>query len=268
MYDGKWGRLMKLKYYEGKALDALKSDIKSNISNYCEKNKWADDYLCNKNIEKNFNISRVKINEIKLKETDNPDDDKENAKILYSSLRQLKPVQATDERIWAYLTHEICWSYMEKRWSVKNKLEKKGEDKNPNNLERFIKKRYFLNGGRDRALIKNGIARLWWCGYTAYDEKRENPFELLDVLFETQDVMESIMGRSFSRNREITHKILEILHDIKITKGRLPKRETVREIMKQINGVGGATLLDMVDPEMFRRIVEDFTNKEKSTNIT
>ncbi|WP_367869913.1 DUF6339 family protein [Paenibacillus larvae] len=37
--------------------------------------------------------------------------------------------------------------------------------------EEAIKERYFLMANRDRALIRNGIARLWWYGYVSYDEQ-------------------------------------------------------------------------------------------------
>ncbi|MEV2908009.1 DUF6339 family protein [Paenibacillus larvae] len=53
---------------------------------------------------------------------------------------------------------------MRKRWPVESYLDK---DK----PEEAIKERYFLMANRDRALIRNGIARLWWYGYVSYDEQ-------------------------------------------------------------------------------------------------
>ena len=49
--------------------------------------------------------------------------DFENSKILFESLKQMNPTQATDYRIWTYLTHAMFWEYMAKRSPVKDQPE-------------------------------------------------------------------------------------------------------------------------------------------------
>lgn len=253
---------MGLRYFKDEAIYFLKSNIKSNINKYSENKKWTVDFLNENRFNDIIGISRIKEENISLIETNNPEDDKKNARIIYSKLKYLTPVQAADERLWTYLTHEKFSDYMTKRWSVEAKLENNDEEK----IEGFIRERYFLKGGRDRALIRNGISRLWWCGYTAFDEKRENPFELLDILFETQDIMESVMGRAFSRNKDITNTILSTLYDIKLSCGKLPKRDTIRSMMKHFNGVGGALIIDMADKEMLKDSIISLSEKDLTIN--
>ena len=52
-----------------------------------------------------------------------PDDengyyDTENAIILYKEFQTLNETQASDSRLWVYLTHVTLWKYMRKRWPL------------------------------------------------------------------------------------------------------------------------------------------------------
>jgi len=44
--------------------------------------------------------------------------DLENTQLIYEDLKALTPIQATDERLWAYLAHGPYWEYMTRRWGL------------------------------------------------------------------------------------------------------------------------------------------------------
>lgn len=53
----------------------------------------------------------------------------------------------------------------------------------PPKAERNIRARYFVSKTESRALLRNGVARLWWSARLSYVPGRDNPYELTSVLF-------------------------------------------------------------------------------------
>jgi len=108
---------------------------------------------------------------------------------------------------------------------------------------------------RPRALIRNGIARLWCYGYTTYDAHRDDPFELTAVLLYNLDVTQSILERAFSRNRTVTHALLSVL--LQREKDQIPfyTREKVRDLAKYLVQLGGVTIIDALSSAEVRDVV-------------
>lgn len=173
--------------------------------------------------------------------------DLENTKTLYTALRHLTPLQASDERLWAYLTHVTYWDYMRKRWPVEQYKDKRVADN--------LQERYFFMSDRPRALIRNGMARLWWYGYTTYDEQRDDPFELTGVLLKNLDVTQSILERAFSRNRLVTHAVLSVLLQREKDGAPFYERDSVRDLAKYLVQVGGVTIIDALSFTELRDVV-------------
>jgi len=122
-------------------------------------------------------------------------------------------------------------------------------------LAENLQERYFFMSDRPRALIRNGIARLWWYGYTTYDEARTDPFELTRVLLKNLDVTQSILERAFSRNRTATHAVLAVL--LKREKEGSPfyARDKVRDLAKYLVQIGGVTIVDALSFSQIRDLV-------------
>ncbi len=135
-----------------------------------------------------------------------PDTDAQNAKTIYSNLKNLTPTQAVNSELWAYMTHIKFATYMGTRWNVKNNSEEK-------KLETVIRQRYFANRNDSKGVCRNGIARLWWAGYWGYDESRQDPFELVDIIFSQQEIYEHVSERSFNRNKNILLASLEAIKE-------------------------------------------------------
>ncbi|MBO8161846.1 MAG: hypothetical protein H0Z24_09470 [Thermosipho sp. (in: Bacteria)] len=235
---------MKVRYLREAYLAQLKSNILSNIELYKQDEPWISHYFKETSFFLETNIS---VDEIELIEPQGPDQlyDLENTRIIYDAFKHLNISQAIDERLWTYLTHEIFWKYMRVRWPVENK----------SNPDRFIRERYFFMSNRDRALIRNGISRLWWYGYITYDGSRSNPYELTKILLKKQEIAQNLLENSFSRNQMITKTILSVLADMENMNKPLPRREQFRELMRYINWLGGVTLLDALNENDIEQII-------------
>ena len=167
----------------------------------------------------------------------------ENTKIIYEAFRGLTPTQASDPRLWTYLTHVTFWEYMQKRWPVTEQALGKKQN--------YIKERYLLPTANLRTLTHNGISRLWWFGYLTYDENRENPWELTETLLKGTDLPTSLLERAIGTNRNIRNGVLEFFCE----NPALITSKSVQEILKMLNLVGGVKNLPFLDANEIKEIM-------------
>ena len=115
--------MRQLLYVRNNHLDAIRSNIESNIEKYKCESCWIDDQF---NDSKWYQESNIVFENVKLKMPDeNNLYDIENTEIIYTALEGLTPSQASDERLWVALTHKYFWEYMRKRWPVEGKSKEK-----------------------------------------------------------------------------------------------------------------------------------------------
>ncbi|MFB5762931.1 DUF6339 family protein [Paenibacillus medicaginis] len=240
---------MNLHYISDNSLDDIKSNIKNNILKYASTDPWLEEYFGSETW--NF-PSKIRVEDIDLHMpiSSTVHYDLENTKKIYTTLKEMTLAQACDERMWAYLAHHTFWNYMRKRWPVESYLKK---DK----PEEAIRERYFFMSNKGRALVRNGIARLWWYGYVSYDEERDDPFELTAMLLSKLDIAQSLLERVFSGNRDITRAVLSILHQKDKIEGKTITRDVFRNLMMYINQLGGVTILDALDQTELEKLIED-----------
>lgn len=172
--------------------------------------------------------------------------DLENAKRIHTALRHLTIAQATDERLWAWMTHVQFWEYMRARWPVESYM---GGSATPSGIAINVKDRYFFTGNRDRALVHNGLARLWWYGHVSYDASREDPYELTAILLQKLDIAQSLLERSISRNPSVTRAVLRLLVEQKAEGRDLAVRNNFRTLVKHLNRLGGIAVLDLLSED-------------------
>lgn len=142
----------------------------------------------------------------------------------------MNPVQAVSSD----MTHVQFPEYMGCRWNiVDNENEKK--------LKAVIKQRYFAIRGA-KGVIRNGIARLWWAGYWGYDESRDDPYELVDIILDRQEIYEHVSERSYNRNKNILFAALEAIKE-----NGLYGRDPSRALFKKINSFGSDKHWDALD---------------------
>lgn len=230
---------MKLKVFKQESLEQLKRDASKQIDLYQRTTPWLNEYFrggayyCETQINLPDNLSLL------TNEGEPSDTDKENSKRIYEAFRgRINPVQAAEERLWTYLCHETFWDYMIWRWPPKK--------------EGTIISRYFFDGESSRALSRNGISRLWWFAHLTYDESRNDPYELTNILLYSQDIQHNLLERNFGRNRTILHTVLDFLRVHPEIKGK----EQYVKIVKTLNRLGGVRLLDALGPERIKEYIE------------
>jgi len=175
----------------------------------------------------------------------NPDkSDLDNSIALYQSL-ELDETQASDNRLWTYLTHVRFWNYMKKRWSIEGIEDPYGR----------IKDRYFLNNVNIESLSRNGISRLWWYAHLTVDNNRKDHYELTRILLNRQEIAVGILERRLGSISCVRKGILEYLRD---NPNVMNNEDKTRELIKFLNLVGGVKNLSMLKLNEIRRILDKF----------
>ena len=249
---------MKIHLIKQEALEKLEAHVQSNLSHYCDKDPFLKSFFEDELNEQQWDfLSSYPDVEFNLKVSSSPKDDVENAIHIFKQLQFLTPSEATDKRLWAYLTHIYAWDYMKERWSVAATIEKSKKDYYKKTQDKsledfilgkgtsFINERYFF---RSKFLYRQGLARLWWSAHLTYDDTRDDPFELLRVLFHNQDIATQVLERSFSHSRKTHHAFLQYLKERFLDKGINIKREPLRDMTKYIMFVRNVKLIDTLSP--------------------
>jgi hypothetical protein len=168
--------------------------------------------------------------------------DTENAIHFHRALRYLTPLQARDPRLWTRLAHVELWSYMRLRWDADKHMA------NRDRAARFVESRYFVAQSQSRALLRHGIARLWWTAQLSHDPDRENPYELTTVLLSTLDITQQIVERGMGRANNIIRGFLAFLlaNSELLLSGGDTNRARIRRLAKNLNMYGGVCVLDLL----------------------
>lgn len=234
---------MKIQFMKDDSVYALKKYIKYAKKHYADDNtEWIKSITNN---DENFGLFKKEFNDFNLIISDKPEkDDIENMKIIYDNLKDLTDSQASDERLWAGLSHTMFWNYMQKRWPLPN---------DPEKWEKHVLQHYFFAHGA-RSTVLNGLARLWWYARLTYDETNiENPYELTEYM--AKDINGKaymLFGSNFSRNREIQRIFLYTIKNYEEQHGLILSREEFGELRKQVVLWSGKLVIDIVDRETLR----------------
>ncbi len=255
---------MKIKYIKSGELVDLKSRINANLDSYAKPEAWLTEYFGH---DKWFLESPYPFPEkleLLMPGSGDMHNDFENTKRVYTALKEIPISVAIDERFWAYLTHTTFWEYMRARWPVEKGVKTKKEGLS------YLTEHYFFMANKDRALIRNGLSRLWWYGYVSYDETREDPFELTEVLLEKLDIAQQLLERKYSRNSQITKAILSQLLESKKNGDPFSffTRLKFRPVMMHLNAVGGVTILDSLGVADINNIVNEKLEQIKDSPLT
>lgn len=237
--------------FTNEAIAKIRRTVKANLKKY----EQPDAFVLNPQMfpgEKPTTSTLLTLKDFELTAPSSAKDksstDCDNAITLHKGL-QLNRLQARDPRLWGYLTHVHFWKYMHKRWGVDT--EKK------DNPVTYIRSHYLINGSDSRALIRNGIAGLWWSAHLTFDSKRDDPYELTKVLFRQLDIASSLLERSLGRVPTLTRSFLEFLDKhreiyVEPTKGRF----RVRALAKYLNQYGGFSVLDVLNKTQITQLLE------------
>lgn len=176
------------------------------------------------------------------------DTDGLNVEILHRSLKDLTPVQASQEKFWLAMAMTYYKDYLYYRL----------EDEIKNDNQKRLKTALTSHGnGKKRALVVNVLSRLWWVGELTYDETRQDPYELTKLFCESDFSGKAILFSSSNlmSNKSIRLGVLSAIHEI--SQKEQVKREHYVEALKYLNLIAGITLLDTKNREDIKSIVLD-----------
>lgn len=173
--------------------------------------------------------------------------DLEEAKCVYESFKNLTRLQATDERLWAYLTHVSLFKFLQLRWPIP-------WDQPKEKIKKHIIDHWFLLN--PNYIIRHSIGGLWWSVYTTYDEDRENPYELTEYYYQltTEFGIRRLGMSSFTDNKNAMIGILEYMKE---NAQRIYDKHFRSVVVTQyFNYLGGVKCLACLDKDFFKKEME------------
>ncbi len=258
---------MILQYLTKAKLDELKRELENgdSIRRYENQDKeWFQNYLKQGNglipygneIQDFMLVQDVNYNVSDLK----------NIQILHQNLKDLPLSVACDERFWTALSHTTFFEYI---WYRQGEEIKKAKDIKVKKVR--LKGAYFRKVSGRRGIFVNCLSRLWWTGYLAYDETRDNPYELVEPLmygdkghtYASQIVLMS--ARNFTSNRELFHGIMQAILDYKRAGNEL-KRQVFEAVLTYFNNISAITILDLLSKEDAYEIAMEQLQEYKERN--
>jgi hypothetical protein len=171
--------------------------------------------------------------------------DLENSILLYNELH-LNETQASDPRLWTYLSHVVFWKYMRKRWALE-------EVRATDNPVGRVLDRYLLINPRIESLTRNGISRLWWYSHLTKDERRGDNYELTKILLSRAEVAVGVLERTIGVNYNMRTAILEFLKE---HNNILSNEDLTRQLLRTFNLYGGTKVLPLLEVSELKRILE------------
>jgi hypothetical protein len=235
----------------------LRRTVPDNLDRYAERKPWAgkatgpEPILLPSSLEPAAPLT--------LEPPDGKDKkDFENSVRVHAAFPTLTRRQARDPRLWVRLTHVECWEYMRKRWDDLGQHLATDRDK----ATRYVLAHYFVPQAQSRALLRNGVARLWWYAHLTHDPTRADPYELTRVLLSSLDIAQQVLERNMGRASRLRTEFLDFLlaHGNELGTSAGTRRKRIRDLAKALNLRGGVTLLDALLPgEVTAILVEEFT---------
>ncbi|MDC0176167.1 DUF6339 family protein [Planctomycetaceae bacterium] len=192
--------------------------------------------------------------------------DATNAIELYQSLqpldgdrrRPLTTVEASDRRLWAYMTHGPYLDYCRERFP------KRHEDSDK--YMGYIRDHWFFRRGR---LRRNAVSRLWWaahltvCPWKADPELEflttEDQFYYTRILTKVQDIYQGIVERDFGRSLKVRILILDVLD--RFQDRGVSLTDLCLEIFKRVNIISKHRDLGSIPAESLLPLIEELAER-------
>lgn len=239
---------MKLKIMTTEAISYVKENIDMLTNFYkdgADPEKWIK--------EKIGKSAFVEISDLEFEDfnliitSDKPSStDIENIKILYTGLKDLNDSFATDERLWAGLSHTLFYDYLLKRWPDKYS-------------SKDILNHFFFEGSKPRCFMVNTLARLWWLGRKTYVEGSDNNFEVLDyIAHDINGYAFTLFGSNWSNSERSRKLFFESIFKYENDTNETVGRNLFNDVMQYMNGICGIYAIDACDDEFIKNKIYDY----------
>ena len=168
---------------------------------------------------------------------------------FYRSFDGMSPSRATDERLWAWMTHFRLHAYSLKRWRRPYNV----------NMKNYIRDHWFSSGSTDAFWRHNTASRTWWIAHTALKAARGSggafaPEEALKLFANTAVFYHIPMYYTFTRDPMISAEVVRAL--LNEAEGIIAERGTY-VLLRQLNLMGGTQLLPLLPRDVLRERIVD-----------
>lgn len=206
---------------------------------------------------------RGKAPVLKVPKKDPVSADLENAIALHAYYAGIDETQASDSRLWVYLSHVEFRRYTLGRWGLGGAFKDLKDDDSKKRAIAQILDHWFVSGN-DRDLRRHAIARLWWAAHLTHAPwerdleffgglKNDDPYYFTRVLLSTQDIYQQVLERAMGRSDRILISVLEYLGK---NKKFAESREKVRGLMKELNLAYGTKKIIALDRPALKSLIE------------
>ena len=168
---------------------------------------------------------------------------------FYGSFHGMNPSEATDERLWAWMTHFRLHAYGLRRWRRPSNI----------NMQNYVRSHWFSSGSTDALWRHNTASRTWWIAHIAIRAARGSAGaftaeEALRVFADTAVFYHIPMYYNFTREPmilgEVVRSILNEAEGINAEKGTYA-------MLRELNLMGGTQLLSLLPRELLRESIVD-----------
>jgi hypothetical protein len=206
--------------------------------------------------EGKFDIDTDSLSRLEVPEQGNLYDT-ENCQTAYAAMTALTPYEARDERVWVYLTHTHLLEYARRRWPIP-----------ADNAVAVPHVRTHFFAKEQRQIERdNAVSRLWWMAHLCHRVKGLELRESLNVFLYRTDVRASIIERpTVSQSANLFSAVIEKLRQSFEGKKKLFERASFRRLMREINSVGGAQLLDAMSEEQIGELIDSIVRQKLGLN--
>lgn len=172
--------------------------------------------------------------------------DVENIKLMYEGLKTLNDSFATDERLWAGLSHTLFYGYLLKRWP--NKFSPKD-----------ILNHFFFEGGKPRCYMINTLARLWWLGRKTYVEESDNNWEILDyIAHDLNGYSFTLFGSNWSNSARSKKLFFDAIFKYEKDTNNVVDRNLFNDAMQHMNGLCGIYAIDACNDDFIKNKIYEY----------
>ncbi len=173
-----------------------------------------------------------------------------NSITVFRHFKNMTITEATDARIWTYLSHVAFWPYMLKFRPAFSQPQASRAN--------YILRHYFVIPVNSKNLLLNDIALLWWGAYLTHDpEHKEDPFWLTAELFSMLDYTRHLLPGSQGRNRNFALAVMQFVAQNK-TIFTTFKEAKVRFIMRKCNFIAGYKLFPMLSRQEIVNVISSY----------
>lgn len=240
--------MTKIRFLRSNALEKLRSEIKKNLSLYRSGNFSHLAVDTSQWFEINISIDEKKLSNLKLRDGQELYDF-ENCLVIIKALEDLSPYEARDERLWVYLSHTLLLDYARSRWPI---------PEDDSEAVEHIKKHFFARDKR-QIEVHNVASRLWWMAYLC--RRISNIMKIEDALrafLFRSDVRANIVERpTTSQCIPLFAALLKKLEQSRKGACKLFERDIFRQMMREINSVGGSRLLECLDSSQAELVLDE-----------